>query len=180
MGEVQLWQSDGLGADRDALEKVLRIFKRDGTQGMESQQALNAYIRKLDDSKLREMHEIDKETALQLFADCFGVSLAAKKYSKWENDAIRKAVDILKKEKETAEREAEENRAELLKARQKLNEEKDKILSDYTRAARKAEEAEDQIRELKDTLARYKADLYDFYAQAGKLQNYERKGIKRA
>lgn len=174
MGEVQLWQYDGLGVDRNTLEKVLRIFKSDGVQGIKSQQALNAYIQKLDDCKLREMYEIDSETALQLFADCFGVSLAARKYSKWENDTIRKAVDILKKEKETAEQEAEANRAELLKVRQKLNEEKDKILSDYTRAAWKAEEAENQIRELKDTLTHYKADLYDFYAQAGKLPNYER------
>lgn len=122
MGEVQLWQSDGLGTDRHTLGKVLRIFRSDGVQGISSQQALNAYIQKLDDSKLREMYEIDNETALQLFSDCFGVLFAAKKYSKWENETIRKAVDILKREKETAEQEAEANRAELMKTRQKLNE----------------------------------------------------------
>ena len=46
MGEVQLWQSDGLGTDKDTLEKVLRIFRNDGVQGIQSQQALNAYIQK--------------------------------------------------------------------------------------------------------------------------------------
>lgn len=174
MGEVQLWQSDGLGVDKDTLEKVLRIFKSDGVQGIKSQQALNAYIQKLDDSKLREMYEIDSETALQLFADCFGVSLAARKYSKWENDTIRKAVDILKKEKETAEREAEANRAELLKVRQKLNEEIDSLRNECSIKNYEKKEAEQRINELQDTLAHYKADLYDFYAQAGKLPNHER------
>ena len=66
MGEVQLWQSDGLGTDKDTLEKVLRIFRNDGVQGIQSQQALNAYIQKLDDSKLKEMYEIDEEAAIQI------------------------------------------------------------------------------------------------------------------
>ena len=39
MGEVQLWQADGLGTDKETLEKVLRIFRSDGVQGIESQQA---------------------------------------------------------------------------------------------------------------------------------------------
>lgn len=73
MGEVQLWQADGLGTDKETLEKVLRIFRSDGVQGIESQQALNRYIGKLSDDSLRGMYCIDEETALQLFVDCFGV-----------------------------------------------------------------------------------------------------------
>lgn len=173
MKEVQLWQAEGLGTERHTLEKVLRIFKSDGVQGVESQQALSAYIQKLDDSKLREMYEISKETALQLFADCFGVVFAAEKYSKWNNDIIRKAIDILEKEKETAKQEAEANREELLKVRRKMNEEIDSLRHDYSIKNYEKEEADQQIKELQNTLAHYKADLYDFYAQAGRVPNYE-------
>ena len=56
----------------------------------------------------------------------------------------------------------------------KLNEDKDRILSDYTRVAEKAEDAETEIMWLRDELAHCKADLYDFYARAGKLPKYER------
>ena len=174
MGEVQIWQSDGLGTDKDTLGKVLRIFKSDGVQGIQSQQALNAYIRRLDDSKLREMYKIDGETALQLFVDCFGVSCTAEKYSKWENETIRLAVDILIKEKETAEQEAETNRTALQNARKVLNEEIDRIRQEYGILKYEKEETDQQIKELRDPLAHYKADLYDFYAQAGKLPKYER------
>ncbi len=157
MGQVQLWQSDGLGADKETLERVLYIFRSDGVQGLKSQQALNAYIQKLDDSKLREMYEIDSETALQLFADCFGVSFAARKYSRWESETIREA-----------------NRVALERTRKVSNEEIDRIRREYGVIQVEKEKAEQRIKELQDTLAHYKADLYDFYAQAGKLPNYER------
>ena len=78
MGEVQLWQADGLGTDKETLEKVLRIFRNDGVQGIESQQALESYIKKLDDNSLWEMYEIDEEATQQIFTDCFGVMFAAK------------------------------------------------------------------------------------------------------
>lgn len=52
---------------------------------------------------------------------------------------------------------------------------KDRILSDYTRAAQMAEDAEEKIFSLQDELAHCKADLYDFYAKAGKLPDYERR-----
>ena len=172
MKEVQLWQAEGLGTERHTLEKVLRIFESDGVQGVESQQALSAYIQKLDDSKLREKYEISKETALQLFADCFGVVYAAEKYSKWNNDTLRKAIDILNKEKETAEQEAEVNRAELLNARKVLNNEIDRIRKEYGIIKDEKEKAEERIEELQNALAHYKADLYDFYAQAGRVPSY--------
>lgn len=175
MGEMQLWQSDGLGTDKDTLKKVLNIFKKDGVQGMESQQALNRYIQQLDDSGLWQMYRIDKEAALQIFADCFGVVFTAEKYSEWQNDTFKKAIDILIKEKETAKQETEANRAELLKVRQKLNEEIDSLRNECSIRNCEKEEAEQQIKELQNSLAHYKADLYDFYAQAGKIPNYERR-----
>lgn len=78
MGEVQLWQADGLGTDKETLEKVLRIFRSDGVQGIESQQALNRYIRKLDDNCIREMDWIDAEATLQMPVDCYGVFLTGR------------------------------------------------------------------------------------------------------
>lgn len=165
MGEVQLWQSEGLGVDRNTLERVIHIFKTDGVQGINSQHALNAYIQRLSDSKLREMYEISEETTLQILADCSGIAFAAEKYSKWQNDTYRKAIDILIKEKETAEQEAEE-------VRQKLNEEIDSLRHDCSIKNYEKEEADQQIKELQNTLAHYKADLYDFYAQAGRVPSY--------
>ena len=79
MGEVQLWQAEGLGADKETLERVLHVFRSDGVQGINSQQALNRYIKKLSDDSLRNMCAIDEETALQLFVDCFGVRMAFEK-----------------------------------------------------------------------------------------------------
>ena len=173
MGEVQLWQSDGLGTDKDTLEKVLRIFRNDGVQGIQSQQALNAYIQKLDDSKLKEMYEIDEEAAIQILVDCFGAAVAFRKFA-----LIAEYISVNIKElreagwiSPAAYAEVTAKYEECIK---KANEEKDKILSDYTYAAWKAEEAEQRIKELWDTLAHYKADLYDFYAQAGMLPKYER------
>ena len=61
MGEVQLWQADGLGTNKETLEKVLRIFRSDGVQGIESQQALNGYIEKLSNDSLQNMYEIDED-----------------------------------------------------------------------------------------------------------------------
>ncbi len=84
MGEVQLWQADGLGTDKETLEKVLRIFRSDGVQGIESQQALNRYIQKLDDNCIREMNWIDAEATLQMLVDCYGVTVAFQKYVKAE------------------------------------------------------------------------------------------------
>lgn len=84
MGEVQLWQADGLGTDKETLEKVLHIFRSDGVQGIESQQALNRYIQKLDDNCIREMDWIDAEATLQMLVDCYGVTVAFQKYVKAE------------------------------------------------------------------------------------------------
>lgn len=36
MGEVQLWQAEGLGEDKETLERVLHVFRSDGVQGINS------------------------------------------------------------------------------------------------------------------------------------------------
>lgn len=175
MGEEQLWQADGLGTDKETLERVLHVFRSDGVQGLKSQQALENYIKKLDDSSLQEMRKIDEEATLQILVDCFGAVTAAKRYSKWNEEILRTAINILQKEKETAEQEAEANRAELLKVRDNSQKEIDRLQREYSIKNYEKEEAEEQIKELKDELAHCKADLYDFYAKAGKLPDYERR-----
>lgn len=79
MSEKQIWQAEGLGTDKGTVETVLRIFTSDGVQGIESQQALERYIGKLSDDRLRDMCVIDEEAALQLFVDCFGARMAFEK-----------------------------------------------------------------------------------------------------
>lgn len=172
MGEVQIWQVEGLGTDEGTLERVLHTFKTEGIQGVESQMALIEYVGRLSDGNLRDMCEIDKETALQLFVDCFGV-----------HKAFDMAIQILGYvTPETAQRmgwvspEAYVKVVGKYEERAKKSEEQiDKILSDYTRAAQMAEDAEEKISSLQDELAHCKADLYDFYAKAGKLPDYERR-----
>ena len=53
MGEVQLWQAEDLGTDKETLERVLHVFRSDGVQGMKSQQSLESYIKGLDNDSLR-------------------------------------------------------------------------------------------------------------------------------
>lgn len=172
MGEVQLWQADGLGTDKETLEKVLRIFRSDGVQGIESQQALNRYIGKLSDDSLRGMYCIDEETALQLFVDCFGVRAAFDKVMKMLGYITPETAQRMGWISPVAYTEVAGKYEERAK---KLEEQKDRILSDYTRAAQIAEDAEEKIFSLQDELAHCKADLYDFYAKAGKLPDYERR-----
>lgn len=172
MRKKQIWQDDGLGTDKETLKKVLRIFRSDGVQGVESERALTGYISTLSDSSLMDLCEIDKETAVQILADCFGAYKAfitlihVYGHTTWEKvkengwiSPVAYAEVVGKYEERT----------------KKLNEDKDRILSDYTHAAQKAEDAEEKIFSLQDELAHCKADLYDFYAKAGKLADYERR-----
>lgn len=118
MGEEQIWQCKELGRDTRTLRSVLSAFRVEGVQGIESQQALTAYIGSLEDRDLERMCAIDKEAALQIFVDCIGVVKTAEKYSEWENEETKRVNEAL--------------RRELM-------------------------------------IARCKADLYDFYADQGKV-----------
>lgn len=86
MREGQIWQLKELGSGEDALKAVIYEFRTKGVQGIESQQALTAYIGNLKDEELRKMCIIDREAALQILADCFGVVYAAEKYGEWKKE----------------------------------------------------------------------------------------------
>lgn len=117
------------------------------------------------------MCAIDEETALQLFVDCFGVRMAFEKVMKILGYVTAETAQRMGWIGPAAYAEVVGKYEERTK---KLNEDKDRILSDYNRAAEKAEDAETEIVWLRDELAHCKADLYDFYARAGKLPKYER------
>jgi len=171
MGEVQLWQSDGLGVDKHTLEKVLRIFKSDGVQGIESQQALERYIKTLSHSSIRNMCEIDEDAAMQILVDCYGASKAFMEVACALGYVTRETAENMGWINPAAYKEVMAKYEERVK---KLNEEIDSLRNECSIKNYEKEEAEQRIKELQDTLAHYKADLYDFYAQAGKLPNYER------
>lgn len=172
MGEVQLWQAEeGLGTDKETLERVLHVFRSDGVQGVKSQQSFESYIKGLDNDNLRTMYEIDSEATIQIMVDCFGASTAFYKFTKIIDYEI-----LSEKEMERAGWISPAAYAEVVgkyeERTKKLEDEKDKLLSRCEDAIQKADAAEKQSAKLQNTLAYYKADLYDFYAQAGKVPSY--------
>lgn len=98
MRERQIWQCEELGNNDTTLKAVLAAFRLEGVQGIESQQALTAYIEGLEDEDLKRMCAMDKEAALQIFTDCLGAVRAAEKYSEWENEDIKRVNEILRRE----------------------------------------------------------------------------------
>lgn len=139
---------------------MLNAFISDGIQGVESQMALKNYIEtKLDSAVELLMYDIDADAMLEMYVECFGARTAFFRMNRalgWISPSVYG--------------EEVEKYEERLK---KAEEGKDRILSDYTYAAQKAEDAEEKIIELQVELIRCKADLYDFYAQAGKIPKYD-------
>lgn len=172
MSEKQIWQVEGLGTDRGTLETVLHIFSSDGIQGKESKRELIRYIDKLSDDSLRDMVAIDEEMALQLFVICFGAHIAFDKVMKMLGYMTQETVQRMGWISPKAYAEVVGKYDERTK---RLEDERDALLSKYSDAIQRTEIAEKQRTELQNTLAHYKADLYDFYAQEGKLPNYERR-----
>lgn len=172
MSEKQIWQVEGLGTDRGTLETVLHIFSSDGIQGKESKRELIRYIDKLSDDSLRDMVAIDEKTALQLFVICFGAHIAFDKVIQILGYVSPKTAEHMGWISPKAYAEVVGKYDERTK---RLEDERDALLSKYSDAIQRTEIAEKQRTELQNTLAHYKADLYDFYAREGKLPNYERR-----
>lgn len=157
MGQVQIWQVNGLGTDRETLKQVIRVFKEDGIQEEKSKIALKKYIDRMSNKDMHEMIGLDIEATIQILADCYGVMFAARKYGEWGNDK-------LEKEKQEAYRTIEEKNREL-----------ELIVDERDRAVFGEAEAKEKIKDLEHMLALYKADLFDFYEQAGKIPKHERR-----
>lgn len=72
----QIWQQEGCGTDAQTLKNIVREFKEQGVQGIESQQALTTYIKRLDANRMAAMYQMDKDAVLQMMIDCVGVKEA--------------------------------------------------------------------------------------------------------
>lgn len=171
MGKVQIWQDDKLGTDKGTLETVIRVFKEDGIQSNNSKLALKSYINGLDNKGFREMLEIDEDATMEIIADCYSVRYAALKYREWkDHDFIRK--------REEEKQEERLKREELYKTIEKKNKELELIVEERDNAIFREVEAREKIKELEYMLALYKADLFDFYEQAGKIPKHERREME--
>ena len=47
MGYTQIWEKDGCGTDNATLLKIVKEFRENGVQGLNSCAALTAYMQKL-------------------------------------------------------------------------------------------------------------------------------------
>lgn len=95
----QLYKQAGNSIVKNVLMAIFgKLMEIEGVQGIESQQALTAYIEGLKDEDLKRMCAADKEAALQIFTDCFGAARTAEKYSEWENEDIKRVNEILRRE----------------------------------------------------------------------------------
>lgn len=168
MGQLQIWQYEGLGTDWITLKKVLNTYRKDGVQGQESQCALDRYIRQLDDDRIRKMFRLDEEAAIQLLSDCLGVVEAFRKYAGVAGgvkmEAAENQISI-----STHNRIVEGYKKKL----KEIDEESRRYLSSWSETAEKEEKVRERLGQLQKILTEFKADLYDFYAQAGKVPDYE-------
>lgn len=169
MADKQIWQQEKLGADSETLKKVLSIYRDDGTTSRTSADELAEYLNELSDEAVAEMYEEDTDTAVEMFAECFGARKAFWKINTALGFIHKNRLDEIEKLKA----EAEKNRQALENARREYIKTVSRIEKEYSVEHYEKEEALEKIRELEIVLARYKADLYDFYAKAGKLPKYE-------
>ena len=70
MGKIQIWQQDGCGTSENTIRRVIGEFRENGVQGLNSQQCLTEYIRKMDVNALAYMYDLDADVTLQILVDC--------------------------------------------------------------------------------------------------------------
>lgn len=82
MEKTQIWQRKDCKADNETLWRVIGEFKKNGTSGIESYEALKTYIERVGDEVIKKMLIFDKETTLQMLADTQGIAEALKRINK--------------------------------------------------------------------------------------------------
>lgn len=169
MEKGQIWSVEGLPVNGDTIKTVIKHFKESGIKNEISKQSLTAFLKKISDDMLLEMYDMDADATLEMLVECFGVRIAF--------DGINCAAGFTFKNRqqqiEELKAEAEENRKALAETRRKSNERIDALKAECENWAKNCEDAQEEVRKLKEILAHYKADLYDFYARAGKMPRYE-------
>lgn len=149
MGEIQIWQKDGVGTDDETLRRIIREFRENGVQGINSQQSLSMFIERMGDKQIDFMLEMDEETTLQILVDCVGAVAAFRRLLRITGNVSRKEYN-----------EASRKYRERIENAQKVIDEANRCQYE---AERRREDAEERIRALEFEVVTLKAKLYDTY-----------------
>lgn len=160
MGYTQIWQKEGCGTDNATIMKIIKEFRENGVQGLNSCQALTAYIQKLSDISLEVMLRSDEATTLQILVDTEGAQAAFKRLNNiYAKDyAERMQLEGYISPKNYAE--ACEKYAERIA---KAEAEKDNTESRLFETLHREDKLLQKIKDLECTILVLKAKLYDAY-----------------
>lgn len=160
MGYTQIWEKEGCGTDNATLLKIVKEFRENGVQGLNSCAALTAYMQKLSDLSIEVMLRSDEEATLQILVDTEGAAAAFKRlscvYAKDYAEKLQLEGWISPKNYAKACEKYEERVA-------KAQAEKDNTESRLFETLHREDKLLKQIEDLKFTILALKAKLYDAY-----------------
>lgn len=160
MGYTQIWEKEGCGTDNATLLKIVKEFRENGVQGLNSCAALTAYMQKLSDLSIEVMLRSDEEATLQILVDTEGAAAAFKRlscvYAKDYAEKLQLEGWISPKNYAEACEKYEERVA-------KAQAEKDNTESRLFETLHREDKLLKQIEDLKFTILALKAKLYDAY-----------------
>ena len=160
MGYTQIWEKEGCGTDNATLLKIVKEFRENGVQGLNSCAALTAYVQKLSDLSIEVMLRSDEEATLQILVDTEGAAAAFKRlscvYAKDYAEKLQLEGWISPKNYAEA---CEKYKERVAKAQA----EKDNTESRLFETLHREDKLLKQIEDLKFTILALKAKLYDAY-----------------
>lgn len=155
------WDKSGI-ATRETFCAVLKDFRKNGIQGIESAQQLTEWLASLTTGAIKEMCEIDKEATLQMLVDCFGVGIAFQKYINTAPEICKQALEnrgyiiLIKAEIEN----------EMAEKRQRI----EQLEADNAKLMDISVERSERVETLKKENENLKIALFDAYEEAGKIK----------
>lgn len=160
MGYTQIWEKEGCGTDNATLLKIVKEFRENGVQGLNSCAALTTYMQKLSDLSIEVMLRSDEEATLQILVDTEGAAAAFKRlshvYAKDYAEKLQLQGWINPKNYAEACEKYEERVG-------KAQAEKDNMESRLFKVLHREDKLLEQIKELEFTIIALKAKLYDAY-----------------
>lgn len=160
MGYTQIWEKDGCGTDNATLLKIVKEFRENGVQGLNSCAALTAYMQKLSDLSIEVMLRTDEEATLQILVDTEGATAAFKRlscvYAKDYAEKLQLEGWISPKNYEEA---CQKYKDRVAKAQAEKNNTESRLFE----ALHREDKLLKQIEDLKFQIIALKAKLYDAY-----------------
>jgi len=160
MGEIQIWQKEGLGTQAPTLCRVIGEFRENGVQGITSLEALKTYMGRLSEEAIETMLRLDEEVTLQILVDTEGAAAAFKRlscvYAKDYAEKLQLEGWISPKNYAEA---CEKYKERVAKAQT----EKDNTESRLFETLHREDKLLKRIEDLKFTILALKAKLYDAY-----------------